>query len=125
MTSIDLINIKEMFGGFPPAIVLTCSPKKEKHSDPVDPEEHEAEEGPERLQGQQGKMDEHFTSHMKQGDGEGHSFPHEKHYQQENHLWGYTKTSDLMKYTGWPKKSRNVDLTMHIGRSFPPVKYLF
>lgn len=83
MTSIHLIH---KHGSFPPATVLTWSPEEEKHSDPVNPEEHEAEEGPERLQGQQGKMDEHFTSHMEQGDGEGHSFPHKKHYQQENHL---------------------------------------
>lgn len=74
------------YASFSPAIVLTCSPKEKKHSDPVDPEEHEAEEGPERLQGQQGKMDKHFTSHVEQGDGEGHSLPHEKHYQQEHHL---------------------------------------
>lgn len=65
---------------------LTCSPEEEKHSDPVDPEEHEAEESPKGLQGQQGKADEHFTSHMEQGDGEGHSLPQEKHDQQENHL---------------------------------------
>lgn len=71
------------------AFLLTCSPKEEKHSDPVDPEEHEAEEGPERLQGQQGKMDEHFTSHMEQGNSESHTLPHEENHQQENYLEGY------------------------------------
>lgn len=76
-----------------PAFVLTWSPEEEKHSDPVDPEEHEAEEGPERLQGQQGKVDEHFASHMEQGNGESHTFPHDEHHYQQNYLEGYTKNT--------------------------------
>lgn len=68
--------------------VLTWSPQEEKHSYPVDPEEHEAKEGPDRLQDQQGKVDEHFTCHMEQGDGESHPLPHEEHHNQENYLEG-------------------------------------
>lgn len=74
------------------AFLLTCSPEEEKHSDPVDPEEHEAEEGPEGLQSQQRKMDKHFPSHMEQRNGESHTLPHEKHHQQEDYLEGYTKS---------------------------------
>lgn len=42
-------------------------------------------------------MDEHFTSHMEQGNGESHTLPHEEHHYQENYLEGYTNTGDLMK----------------------------
>ncbi len=69
-------------GAPPRAFVLTWRPEEKKHSDPVDPEEHEAEEGPERLQDQQGKVDEHFTSHMEEGDGESHTLPHDEHHHQ-------------------------------------------
>lgn len=72
----------------PLALVLTWSAEEKKHSDPVDPEEHEAEEGPERLQGQQGKVDEHFTSHMEESDGESHTLPQDEHHQQQNYLEG-------------------------------------
>lgn len=71
--------------------VLTWSPEEEKHTDPVDPEEHEADEGPERLQDEQWKVDEHFTCHMEQGEGEGHTLPQEEHHEQENYLKDYTK----------------------------------
>ncbi len=64
----------------------TCGSEEEEHSDPVNPEEHEREEGPKGLQGQQRQMSEHFTSHVKQSDGERHSLPHEEHQQQQNHL---------------------------------------
>lgn len=71
--------------------IHTWRPEEEKHGDPVDPEEYEAEEGPDRLQGQQRKVGEHFTSHVEQGDGERHAFPHEEHHNQENHLEGLDK----------------------------------
>lgn len=71
--------------------VLTWSPEEEKHSDPVDPEEHEADEGPEWLQNEQWEMDEHFPCHVEQCDGEGHALPQEKHHQQEHDLKDYTK----------------------------------
>lgn len=75
----------------PPALLLTCNPEEEKHGDPVDPEEHEAEEGPKGLQGQQGDMDEHFPSHMEEGNGESHTLSHEEHNQQQDELEGDTK----------------------------------
>lgn len=76
---------------------LTWSSKEEKHCDPIDPEQHQAQEGPERLQGQQGKVDEHFTRHMEQWDGESNTLPHDEHYNQENHLEGQTSICDPMK----------------------------
>lgn len=33
-------------------------------------------------------MDEHFTSHVEQGDGESHTLPHNEHHYQENYLEG-------------------------------------
>lgn len=71
---------------------LTCSAKEEKHTNPVDPEQHEAEESPEGLQDQQGKVDEHFTRHVEQGDGKSHTLPHEEQHQQEDDLKTCTKT---------------------------------
>lgn len=76
---------------------LTWSSKEEKHCDPVDPEQHQAQERPERLQGQQGKVDEHFTRHMEQWDGESNTLPHDEHYNQENHLEDQTSICDPMK----------------------------
>ena len=93
MAVLSFVNVIKItfnyhYYGSPLAFVLTWKPEREEHGDPVDPEEHEADEGPERLQGQQGKVDKHFTSHVKQGDGESHTLPHEEHHQQENYLEG-------------------------------------
>lgn len=64
----------------------TCSAKKKQHGNPVNPEEHEREEGPERLQDQQRKRSEHFTGHMEQSDGQSNTLPHEEQQQQQDHL---------------------------------------
>lgn len=72
---------------------LTWGTEEQKHGDPVNPEEHEAEEGPERLQDQQWEVDEHFARHVEQGDGESHALSHEKHHQQEHNLQSYTTAS--------------------------------
>lgn len=80
--SINQTNLLRWGGAY----VLTWSPQEEKHHYPVGPEEHEGNEGPERLQGQQGKFDEHFTSHVEQGDCECHTLPHDEHHNQENYL---------------------------------------
>lgn len=77
------------------ALVLTWCPEEEQHSDPVDPEEHEADESPKRLYSQQGKVDKHFTSNMEQGNGEGHTLPHYEHHYQEDHLEGCAKSQSL------------------------------
>lgn len=52
-------------------------------------------------------MGEHFTGHVEQGDGESHTLPHEEHHQQENHLEGYTNTSDLMNSLNRAAELRN------------------
>lgn len=106
---------------FPLAFVLTWSPKREEHSHPVDPEEHEAEEGPERLKDQQGKVDEHFTSHMEQRDGESHTCPHEEHHYQENYLEGKINEITEMSYccgiqfeqiTFLPHQEKDINVTV-------------
>lgn len=45
---------------------LTRSPQEEEDGDPVDPEQHEPHEGPDRLQHQQWEVDEHFARHVEQ-----------------------------------------------------------
>lgn len=64
----------------------TCSAEKQQHRDPVNPEEHECQEGPEWLQNQQGERSEHFTGHAEQSDGQSHTLPHEEQQQQQDHL---------------------------------------
>lgn len=81
------------------AFVLTWSAQEKKHHYPVGPEQHEAKEGPEGLQDQQGKVDEHFTRHMEQGDGESHTLSHDEHHNQENYLASQTKTNEPVKST--------------------------
>lgn len=68
--------------------VLTRSAQEEEDGDPVDPEQHEPHKGPERLQHQQGKVDEDFARHVEQRDGERHPLPHDEHHDQEDHLRG-------------------------------------
>lgn len=64
----------------------TCSAEEQQDCDPVNPEEHECKEGPERLQNQQRKRSEHFTGHTEQGDGQSYTLPHEEQQQQQDHL---------------------------------------
>lgn len=43
-------------------------------------------------------MDEHFSCHMEQGDGESHTLPHEEHHNQEDYLEGETEISERMEF---------------------------
>lgn len=65
---------------------LTSGSQEEQDQDPVDPEEQEGKEGDEGLQGEEGEVDEDFSCHMEQSDGQSHSFPHEEHQQQQDDL---------------------------------------
>ena len=75
---------------------LTGGSQEEQDQDPVDPEEQEGEEGDEGLQREQGQVDEDFSRHMEQRDGESDSFPHEEHQQQQGDL----KQRNHIKVTG-------------------------
>lgn len=65
---------------------LTGGSQEEKDQDPVDPEEQEGKEGDKGLQGEEGEVDEDFSCHVEQSDGQSYSFPHEEHQQQEDDL---------------------------------------
>lgn len=65
---------------------LTSGAKKEEDHDPVDPKQWKSEEGAEGLQCQQRQVDEHFSCHVEQGDGQGNPLPHKQHQKQQNSL---------------------------------------
>ena len=64
----------------------TSGSQEKQDQDPVDPEEQESQEGDEGLQGEEGEVDEDFSCHVEQSDGQCHSFPHEEHQQQQDDL---------------------------------------
>lgn len=39
-------------------------------------------------------MDEHFSRHVEEGDGQSHTLPHEEYHQQQDNLKGWGKNKD-------------------------------
>lgn len=66
---------------------LTSSAEEKEDHDPVDPKQRKSEERAEGLQCQQWQVDEHFSRHVEQGDGQSHPLPHKQHQKQQNSLW--------------------------------------